>query len=294
MKIILALAAIGCLCSAVYAAPANLDDTSSDDDLGELVGAENADAQWFTSFARPFVKYLFKKAVTKVGSRLANRRNGGQEEVAIQDYLNDLEMISTEQQDDGDEEDNTLADAQFLSDILKSWQAQAQQIDDDDSLADAQFLRGLIKGFSQWKAKSQDLERISTEQQDEGDEGVKMQGWWKPFIKIFGKRFAGSVGSQLGNRVGNYRRNGGQKDALMQDLERVSNQQQGDDDGLSLNDRRVQSLLEKLDQSVLEQGGDVTAIMESLPEEARSQFVISSWLIPLLGGALGSLAKRKG
>ena len=290
MKIILALAAIGCLCSAVYAAPANLADMSSDDDLGELVGTENADAQWFF---RPFVKYFLKKAVSKVGSRLANRRNGGQEEIAIQDYLKDLEMISSEQQDDGDEDDNTLADAQFLSDIVKSfWQAQAQQIDDDDSLANAQFLSGLIKGL--WKAKSQDLERISTEQQDEGDEGVKMQGWWKPFLKIFGKRFAGSVGSQLGNRVGNYRRNGGQKDALMQDFERVSNQQQDDDDGLSLNDRRVQSLLEKLDQSVLEQGGDVTAIMESLPEEARSQFVISSWLIPLLGGALGSLAKRKG
>ena len=148
MKIILALAAIGCICSAVYAAPTNLDDTSSDDDLGELVGTENAATQktkfisqsWFTKpyfIPRCPSRRFILKAFKSVGSRLAgNRRNGGQEESVIQD------------------QDNTLADAQLLARIALSCQyTKSQEVDDDDSLATAQLL-GLLKDLKVLKMLS--------------------------------------------------------------------------------------------------------------------------------------------
>ena len=202
------------------------------------------------------------------------------------------------QQDDTDQ----MNEKEFLN--LISRVAKTSQSDDDDyTSAEAQFwqafLRPVLKhagGYLLNKAlgggKSDEKEflnrvaKVSQSDDDDNDDTLaEAQGWWGIIRGLIRnkkvRKYAGKAVGGLLSHLIPQQDNGAGENAVIEDDD-------DDDEGDSVmaeaeNDALVQTLLEKL----MERDSELKAAIESLPEEARSQFLFSVGL-PLLGSLLAS------
>ena len=198
------------------------------------------------------------------------------------------------QQDDSD----PTNEKEFL-DLISRVAKTSQSDEDDDTSAEAQYwgslfrvlgkplirhVGGLVahKIFSGGKSDKEFLNRVAKVSQSDDDDDIPAEAQWRGFGKLFRKlrrnkkvrKLAGKIiGGMIGSYMNPQQDNGGEENALIED----------DDMAEAENDALVQAFLEKL----MEKDSEMKAAIESLPEEARSQFLFSVGL-PLLAGLLHS------
>ena len=241
MKAIFVLIAISNLFAAVCAAP-----TKTDKVLANLLEDDNENAE---------MQFDLHSFVKDVGPSVFKHFADKYEDVQAQEFLANLEKVAREQQDYGD--DNKNAEMQFWGPIFKIMGKHL-----------------LSHGINYLTGNHENVQAQKAESQQSDDDGTLVDA---QFIKELVKSFWKAKAQQSDD-------DGTLVDAqslgdILKSIWKAKAQQSDDNDGMSVDDRLVQRVLEKLDTAASEQSNDIMASLEGLPEEVRSQ-----WLqfLPLL------------